>query len=215
MDADISMPVMDGLEMAEELRKKNQGMKVVLLTSYRDFDYVKKGMSLGVSSYLLKNKLSAEILKSEIEKIMSELLNSKEKNRMYTEHNLRLYLNQQTELKEDLIYKNRPLRRFSVLFLYKKEQIRMEYTEEKAVNVNLLECENLRFPSGIVCRDIVGMGQNCWCAILFIEPEVSSSEPALLESAQIILDEFSRQQQQFLRIAAEPVQNFPEIPKLY
>lgn len=104
MDADISMPVMDGLEMAEELRKKNQGMKVVLLTSYREFDYVKKGMSLGVSSYLLKNKLSAEILKSEIEKIMSELLNSKEKNRMYTEHNLRLYLNQQTELKEDLIY---------------------------------------------------------------------------------------------------------------
>lgn len=49
--ADINMPVMDGLELSEAILK-SVNTKIFLLTSYRDFDYVKKGLSIGVSDYI-------------------------------------------------------------------------------------------------------------------------------------------------------------------
>ena len=39
--ADISMPVMNGLEMSEHVLKQNPSQKIFLLTAYRDFEYAK------------------------------------------------------------------------------------------------------------------------------------------------------------------------------
>lgn len=51
---DIKMPVMDGLEMLENLREKLHAMRVVLLTGYSDFEYAKRGIRLGIFDYMLK-----------------------------------------------------------------------------------------------------------------------------------------------------------------
>lgn len=48
--ADISMPVMDGLTLAEKLLSEDEMTKIILLTSYRDFDYAKRGLRMGVTS---------------------------------------------------------------------------------------------------------------------------------------------------------------------
>jgi two-component system response regulator YesN len=51
---DISMPFMDGLELAKRLRERNSLVKVVILTGYDEFDYARQAVSLSVDEYLLK-----------------------------------------------------------------------------------------------------------------------------------------------------------------
>ncbi|MDC7235116.1 MAG: response regulator, partial [Spirochaetales bacterium] len=65
---DIRMPVMDGLELITELKKNETEAEIIILSGYKEFDYAKKAMKLGVSDYLLKpiNPVSLENLLSEI-----------------------------------------------------------------------------------------------------------------------------------------------------
>lgn len=51
---DIKMPVMDGLTMLEKAREKGCQFISVLLTSYSEFEYAHKAITLGVFDYLLK-----------------------------------------------------------------------------------------------------------------------------------------------------------------
>ncbi|MCQ6559212.1 response regulator transcription factor [Paenibacillus mendelii] len=51
---DISMPVMNGLELIREARVMFPELKVIILSGYNDFKYVKEGITLGVENYLLK-----------------------------------------------------------------------------------------------------------------------------------------------------------------
>jgi len=64
--ADINMPVMDGLEMLEKSIEA-YGYDAIIVTSYEEFEYARRGISLGVTEYLLKpidyNKLYDAIRK--------------------------------------------------------------------------------------------------------------------------------------------------------
>ena len=51
---DISMPIMNGLDMIQELRSQNINTHCVILTGYAEFDYARTAITLGVSDYLLK-----------------------------------------------------------------------------------------------------------------------------------------------------------------
>ena len=47
--SDIRMPVMDGFTLAESCHKDGSALPVfIMLTSYEEFDYVKRSMRLGV-----------------------------------------------------------------------------------------------------------------------------------------------------------------------
>ena len=48
------MPVMNGLDMIEEVQKSQFHTRFVILTGYADFEYARKAIHLGVSDYLLK-----------------------------------------------------------------------------------------------------------------------------------------------------------------
>jgi YesN/AraC family two-component response regulator len=52
--ADIRMPVMDGLELAEKLQERKQNCKIILLSRYKDFEYARSAINNRVFSYLLK-----------------------------------------------------------------------------------------------------------------------------------------------------------------
>lgn len=52
--ADIRMPEMDGLELAEWIHKEYPEVVVILLTGYDDFKYVQKALKLNVFEYVLK-----------------------------------------------------------------------------------------------------------------------------------------------------------------
>ncbi|MBN2783035.1 MAG: response regulator, partial [Campylobacterales bacterium] len=51
---DIRMPNMDGLEMVEEIRKRDRDLYIVLLTAFSDQEYFVKSISLKIDKYLLK-----------------------------------------------------------------------------------------------------------------------------------------------------------------
>ena len=51
---DIRMPGMDGLTMVAALRSEHSDMQVVILTGYRDFEYARQALTLGVFRYLVK-----------------------------------------------------------------------------------------------------------------------------------------------------------------
>ena len=51
---DIQMPGMTGLELAEKIREMGMQQKIVFLTGYDRYDYVKKAMSVEATDYILK-----------------------------------------------------------------------------------------------------------------------------------------------------------------
>lgn len=51
---DIRMPNQDGLQMVAALRSEFPSMQISVLTAYRDFEYARQAITLGVCRYLLK-----------------------------------------------------------------------------------------------------------------------------------------------------------------
>ena len=51
---DICMPKMDGLKMIAGLKSEFPDMQLIILTGYREFEYARQAISLGVSRFLLK-----------------------------------------------------------------------------------------------------------------------------------------------------------------
>lgn len=52
--SDIRMPFMDGLAMAEQVKRKHPDIRFIFLTGYEDFNYAKQALKLGAVDYLLK-----------------------------------------------------------------------------------------------------------------------------------------------------------------
>ena len=51
---DIRMPRLSGLQLVKKVQELGLSIHVILLTSYRDFEYARQAISLGVREYLLK-----------------------------------------------------------------------------------------------------------------------------------------------------------------
>ena len=60
---DIKMPEMSGLEMLDEINQAQNNMKFIVLTGFRDFEYVKEALILGAFDFLLKPTKLADIKK--------------------------------------------------------------------------------------------------------------------------------------------------------
>ena len=73
---DIRMPAMDGLTLAEHLRKSHPEVLVYLLTAYKDFEYARRAIETRTQGYLLKDEIDsqgmAKIL-SQCQKILNDL----------------------------------------------------------------------------------------------------------------------------------------------
>lgn len=62
--SDITMPVMDGLELIEKAKLIDPTIQCVLLTVHDTFDYAKKGIQLDVADYILKPIKKEELFKT-------------------------------------------------------------------------------------------------------------------------------------------------------
>ena len=60
--ADISMPLLNGLEAARQIKKNNDRVKIIFLTMHSDPTYVAEGLQAGASGYLVKNSAAGEVL---------------------------------------------------------------------------------------------------------------------------------------------------------
>lgn len=52
--ADVRMPEMDGLEFLQRVREKDESVKVIMISGYSDFDYLKSAIKYGAEDYELK-----------------------------------------------------------------------------------------------------------------------------------------------------------------
>jgi DNA-binding NarL/FixJ family response regulator len=59
---DISMPEMNGLEAARELRTARSRAKLVFLTVHQDEDFVQTALGLGAQGYVVKHRLASDLL---------------------------------------------------------------------------------------------------------------------------------------------------------
>ena len=69
---DIRMPNMDGLTMLAAIRSEFPEIQMSVLTAYRDFEYARQAITLGVCRYLLKPS-NLEELKEAIRQMVSRL----------------------------------------------------------------------------------------------------------------------------------------------
>ncbi len=59
---DISMPVLNGFQVASALRTADSRTKIVFLTCHADRDYVQAALSLGAHGYVTKPRLSTDLV---------------------------------------------------------------------------------------------------------------------------------------------------------
>ena len=97
---DIMMPVMDGLEMVQKIRERDNTVKLVILSAYGEAEYFMDAIEIGVNSFLLK-PIETKKLTSLVEELANSILlerkvQEQELQRKLAEENLRS-LNQELE----------------------------------------------------------------------------------------------------------------------
>ncbi len=68
---DIKMPVMDGLQLLQEIRKIGSKTDVIMVTAYGEVESYLKAMSLGAAEYINK-PIRIKELKRIVHKVLSE-----------------------------------------------------------------------------------------------------------------------------------------------
>jgi DNA-binding NarL/FixJ family response regulator len=59
---DITMPRLDGIEAAQQLRHLRQGARLVFLTVHEDADYARAALEAGGLGYVVKARLASDLL---------------------------------------------------------------------------------------------------------------------------------------------------------
>ncbi len=60
---DIRMPVMDGVEATKIIKKRYPNVKILILTTFNEDEYIFQGLNYGADGYILKDVSSKELVK--------------------------------------------------------------------------------------------------------------------------------------------------------
>lgn len=78
--ADINMPRMNGLELAEVIRGMNPDTRIAIITGYDYFDYAIKALKIGVEDYILK-----PVSRKDVTQVLRKLIEGLEARRSHQE----------------------------------------------------------------------------------------------------------------------------------
>ena len=59
---DISMPILNGIQVATRLRELGSKAKVVFVTVHEDQDYIQAAFSAGASGYVFKSRMASDLI---------------------------------------------------------------------------------------------------------------------------------------------------------
>ena len=69
---DVKMPLMDGIELVQQLREKNIAIKIVFISGYDDFEYLRSALRLEAIDYIMKS-IDLNLLEETLNRIVSTL----------------------------------------------------------------------------------------------------------------------------------------------
>jgi two-component system, response regulator YesN len=102
---DIQMPVLNGIEMLEQMDNKKQMPKVLILSANDQYQYVRRAFQLGAIDYILKSEMDEENLLKHLQKTAETIQNiedsSSEKNNELSQNERRLIID---SLLEDILF---------------------------------------------------------------------------------------------------------------
>ena len=61
---DIRMPVMDGVQATKAMKERYTSIKIILLTTFKEEEYIKEAIGYGAEGYILKSQSSDSIIES-------------------------------------------------------------------------------------------------------------------------------------------------------
>lgn len=130
---DISMPGLNGIEAARQLKQANPGAKLIVLTMHPDLSFVSAAFDAGVSGYVLKQSAATELVKAlhEVDggrRYISSLIQE----RLGTE--MPAFLRRPKELSGELTSRQR-----EVLQLVAEGRVRKEIAQILGVSVKTVE----------------------------------------------------------------------------
>ena len=70
---DLSMPLLNGIDVARELRRLAPGTKAILLTMYSDRAYVLRALKAGAKGYVLKTQVTEDLVRAIREVALGEV----------------------------------------------------------------------------------------------------------------------------------------------
>ncbi|KKI89484.1 hypothetical protein WQ54_26590 [Bacillus sp. SA1-12] len=127
---DVRMPIMDGIEFVKRCHIEHPKVKVIVLSGYSDFEYVRTSLVQGVKDYLLKPVAPDELVDA-LKRIQSEIEEEKKK-QLETERMNRLVHNQLEEMKQQYL-----------LHLVKEEWTEITMAMERLQQLQLAEFANV------------------------------------------------------------------------
>lgn len=69
---DIKMPGIDGVQAVKEIKKRNHGIRFIMVSAFNTFEYAKEVMQQGVKEYILKPSRKQDILES-LQRVSTEI----------------------------------------------------------------------------------------------------------------------------------------------
>lgn len=73
---DVAMPEIDGIMLSKYIREHFPRIKVVIMSNYSDFDYIKQAFSANVSDYFLKHELTRDKMQGLLNSLQSQIKTS-------------------------------------------------------------------------------------------------------------------------------------------
>lgn len=189
--ADMSMPVMDGLQMSQEILQKNPEQRIIVLTAYKSFEFVQQSIKIGITDYLLKNELSSRMLKELLEKMANVLDSDGEKQSLIRQHNYKQFLLSESG-KE--VYPNIGKKReriVAVSFMPPRPiRLNVRKTLAERKEISCYELEKLDYPEGAACRCIAEMNVNEFAGIFCLEEYIADESGVIRRAVECIQERF-------------------------
>ncbi|MEH7348161.1 response regulator [Gottfriedia acidiceleris] len=160
---DLMMPELDGRGLLKWLHSENINCKVIVVTGYDDYHYMREAIQFGASDYLLK-PIDPDILNETLVKVASDW-NEKEKERIDALNDFRL-------LQEVLpVYRDKQLTNAIYGKEYNQNMLnQLGYEEGQTLHVSLLKLRNLETFKDIWPEDL------CFFSLLNIVNEVLQNQ---------------------------------------
>lgn len=163
--ADINMPGMSGLDMVERLKEQPGHLPVVLLlTAYKDFEYAKRGLQLGVSGYLLKHEVTRDQLLEECTTHLKAARMQRLRAHSYTERSLRKFLRSGGQEPPPLPRRGKG-NRYYLMGIYVRRPFCLDGRRHAEAVFDCVQLEDADFGGSLSCRYALQMDSDAFCAI--------------------------------------------------